>query len=239
VASLPAFDSVGVHAAPLADGTAVEDEWMARVAATGSAEAHIWRAGAGLIVPRSYTAAPAWSAAVAASGARGWQVHVRRSGGALVPQGPGLCNLSLIWPSSATPRNTDRVYEDLCGLIARALAQFEIVAVPRAVEGSFCDGRFNLAVQGRKIVGTAQAWRRIEGQPLTLAHAIVLCDADVDALTVVANIFEAALGSQRRYRAETMTTAARAWSHAHDGAAAPTNLESLLIAALTEEIASG
>jgi len=237
--ALPAFDSVAVHAAPLAGGTEVEDEWMARVAASASAEAHVWRADAALVVPRSYTAAPAWSAVVAASQARRWPVHVRRSGGGLVPQGPGLLNLSLLWRSSATPRDTDQVYEDLCALLARALAQLDLAAFPRAVEGSFCDGRFNLAVQGRKLVGTAQAWRRIEGQPLTLAHAIVLSDADLDILTEVANGFEVALGSPRRYRAETMTTVARAWSEAHDGARAPANLESLLVAALLKEIASG
>lgn len=236
---LPAFDTVVVHAAPLAGGTAAEDEWMARVAAAGRAEAHIWWTHAALVVPRSYTVLPAWSTALAASLARGWPVPVRHSGGGLVPQGPGLCNLSLIWPSSATPRAMDRVYEELCALVARALAKLDIVAVPQAVEGSFCDGRFNLAVHARKLVGTAQAWRRIEGRPLTLAHAVILCDADVDALTAIANEFETALGTQRRYRAETMTTVARAWSEVHGGAQAPANLESLLVAALTELIARG
>ena len=74
--------------------------------------------------------------------------------------------------------------------------------------GSFCDGRFNLAVKGRKLVGTAQAWRRVDRQPVVLAHAVIVVDADPAELTARANAFEAALGTATRYRADTLTTVA-------------------------------
>ena len=79
------------------------------------------------------------------------------------------------------------------------------------MEGSFCDGRFNLAVAGRKLAGTAQSWRRVAGVPVVLAHAVIVVDADPQALTEAANAFERDLGSGRRYRAEALTSVALAW----------------------------
>src|SRR5262245_24174557 len=123
---------------------------MARVAAAGRAEAHLWHTAAALVVPVSYTKLPGWSAAIVAPSTRRWPVQVRHSGGGLVPQGPGLLNLSLIWRSgSATPRDTDAVYIAVCDAIALALARIGVGAKMQPVEGSFCDGRFNLAANGR------------------------------------------------------------------------------------------
>lgn len=120
-----------------------------------------------------------------------------------------MLNLSLSYAVHGMPGNVaERVYAHLCNLVSRALAPLGIDANPRAVEGSFCDGRFNLAVGERKIAGTAQYWRRRGGRQAVLAHALLLVDADVVALTDRANAFEAALGSERRYRADVLTTIA-------------------------------
>jgi lipoate-protein ligase A len=206
--SLPVFRAVTSHGAPLSGGMACESGWMAGCAASGRAVAHLWQAPVGLVVPRRYTLLPGWEAArVAADG----ELQVRSSGGALVPQGPGLWNLSLVWPTaSATPVDTTAVYVALCAELAAALGQLGIVATPQPVTGSFCDGRYNLAVGGRKLVGTAQAWRRVAGRPVVLAHAVVVLDADPERLTAQANAFEAALGSDTRYRADTLTSVALA-----------------------------
>ena len=107
------------------------------------------------------------------------------------------------------PSGTDTIYRALCGALAGAFARLGLEASPQPVEGSFCDGRYNLAVHGRKLVGTAQAWRRVRGLPLVLAHAVIVVDADPAELTVRANAFEAALGSGTRYRADALTSVAR------------------------------
>ncbi|MGE5338850.1 MAG: lipoyl protein ligase domain-containing protein [Gemmatimonadota bacterium] len=205
---LPAFRSVTVHNAPLREGVATEPEWIAQVAASGVAQAHLWQGEPGWSVPRSYARSPAWG-----KGDRGLSVRV--SGGGLVPQGPGLENLSLIWCSSAAPSCSDAVYRGLCAGLQRALARLGVIATTQAVAGSFCDGRYNLAADGRKIAGTAQAWRRIEGRQVVLAHALLIVDADVEALTDAANAIEQALGRPTRYRADAVTSIARAWSARH------------------------
>lgn len=234
--SLPVFGFVSVHERPLADGISAEAEWMASAACTGRAAAHLWRGEPGLVVPRSCTTLPGWPAA-----AQAHRVLVRASGGGVVPQGPGLLNLSLVWRADAdatagAPSGTGAIYRALCDELASALARLGIAAAPQAVQGSFCDGRFNLAVAGRKLVGTAQSWRRVAGTPVVLAHAVIVVDADPQALTESANAFERDLGSGRRYRAEALTSVALAWQQAHGGAPAG-DLEARLSTALAERLA--
>lgn len=211
--ALPVFGFVACHGEPLADGVAKEPGWMAHSAATGRAAAHLWQGVPGFVVPRAYERAPHWHSACTEAAAWGWPVQVRGSGGGLVPQGPGVLNLSLVWPAPAGAGPGPRfepVYRALCGRLAAALARVGVSAAPSAVPGSFCDGRYNLAVRGAKLAGTAQCWRRVAGVPLVLAHAVLLVDADTTALTQRCNQLEAALGHPQRYRAEAVTSVAQA-----------------------------
>ncbi|MCL0335932.1 lipoate--protein ligase family protein, partial [Escherichia coli] len=73
------------------DPTQAEQPLFAKASA-GEAVAQLWQAPQGLVVPGSYrqfTDLPAISAHFAS---RGWPVWLRRSGGGLVPQGPGIIN---------------------------------------------------------------------------------------------------------------------------------------------------
>lgn len=237
-AALPPFGFVSIYDTPLVDGMAREAEWMAGSAASGRAAAKIWSAPQGLVVASSYERLPNFRAACRASAAAGWPVQVRGSGGGIVPQGPGVLNFSLVWRSdSATPNRTDAIYTALCDRLAAALARLGIMATAGPVPGSFCDGRFNLAVGGRKLVGTAQSWRRVAGVPVVLAHAVILAICDTAMLSERANTFEAAAGSARRYRVDTATSVARAWSDAHAQATPAADLGERLVDILDEQFA--
>lgn len=217
---LPADFVFTHHDAPLADGIAAEQRWAEAVAAGGAAQARLWRGEPGWAVPRSYTRSPGWAGWQARCAAEGTPVQVRASGGGLVPHGPGLWNLSLVWRSGqAEPVLADAVYRVLCERLADTLAALGVQASAQPVDGSFCDGRWNLAAGGRKLVGTAQAWRRIAGVPVVLAHAVIVLDADPAALTAATNAFEAGLGEAKRYRAGALTSVADEARRA--GAAAP------------------
>lgn len=233
--TLPVFGFVSVHRQPLAHGIAAEADWMASAAATGQAGAHLWCGEPGLVVPRSCTALPGWAAA-----ARLHPVQVRTSGGGVVPQGPGVLNLSLVWraggSANTAPSGTTAIYRALCGELSAALARLDIEVRARAVEGSFCDGRFNLALGDRKLVGCAQSWRRIGGQPMVLAHAVIVVDADPSALTAAANAFERDLGSGRHYRCDALTSVAQAWHAAH-AQPPPSDLGAQVICVLAEQFA--
>jgi lipoate-protein ligase A len=235
---LPVFGFVALHAEPLADGPAAEAQWLQRVAGSGRAAAHLWQGRSALVLPRSYMQSPGWAEATAASAQAGWPVQLRASGGGLVPQGPGVLNLSLMWPAhSARPVDSEAVYQGLCAELAAAFARLGLVATAQAVSGSFCDGRYNLAVGGAKLVGTAQSWRRVAGVPTVLAHAVLLVDADPVALTARCNTLEVALGRAARYRPEAITSVAQAWQRAHPGAALPLGFAAGVARVLAEQFA--
>jgi lipoate-protein ligase A len=187
----------------------VEPGWLDDALAGGRPRTVLWQGTQGLVAPMSYRRHAALDAVRESFARAGWPVRLRRSGGGVVPQGRGLLNLTLVRLIDGAPGElAARVYEHLCDVLAQALTSLGIEAKPRAVEGSFCDGRFNLAAGARKIAGTAQYWRRGGGRQAVLAHALLLVEADVVRLTERANAFEAALGSGRRYRAEVLTTVA-------------------------------
>ncbi len=133
-----------------------------------------------------------------------------------MPQGPGIINLSLAWPvQQPLGEAAEPIYHSLCAVLQRTLARFGVASHPRAVSGSFCDGRYNLAcgegAEARKIVGTAQYWRPLAagGGHVVLAHAVILIDADLSAAHQAANAFEAQLGSERVYCADKTVTLAQ------------------------------
>ncbi|WP_157269346.1 lipoyl protein ligase domain-containing protein [Azohydromonas aeria] len=175
-------------------------------AAEGGACAAVWECRPALVVPPTYRRFERFDALCERFAAQGWPVSVRRSGGGLVPQGPGMVNLSLAWRTRSRLGDAmEAVYLHLCGVLQAAFETFGLETSAQAVEGSFCDGRFNLALDGRKAVGTAQYWRRVNAQEhVVLAHACVLVEADLRRLVERANAFEARLGSDRQYSVEAV-----------------------------------
>lgn len=181
------------------------DEDLIELAARNGPLARIWTAPQGLVVPRTYANRPGFDAASQSFALDGWPITVRLSGGGVVPQGPGILNLSLAFPvEGRAMTHSEAAYRLICRVISAALSKSGIVARPEAVEGSFCDGRFNLAVgmPARKVAGTAQVWRRIQANPETqvgLVHALILAQVDTELLTSQANRLEDALSNTRRY----------------------------------------
>ncbi len=115
--------------------------------------------------------------------AHGWPVAVRCSGGSCVPQGPGVINLSIIHPHCKTWSLKDG-YQLLDRLLKGFLASCGLQATTGEVSGAFCDGRYNLQVDGRKIVGTAQRWAgAYRSQAAVLSHACLLVDLDLAEAT--------------------------------------------------------
>jgi len=189
------------------------------LAARGGAVAQLWEGPKSLVVPRSYLRYPQFESARSAFLRGGCPVWLRMSGGGLVPQGPGILNLSLTYSVAQQPsKMSDAVYRHLCEVIGSALRVIGVTTHHQAVDGSFCDGRFNLAwgegTDARKIAGTAQYWRQLPAamqttggrRHLVLAHAVLLVSADRDEANQRANAFEEAIGSGRQYEVNKIVT---------------------------------
>ena len=233
------FETVEAPTEPF-DGEPPESEWL-ESARQGRPRAVIWAAMPGLVAPISYRSNANLEQVRASFSAQGLPVHLRRSGGGVVPQGPGILNLSLVYAiDGVLGIHTAPAYAHLCAVLQRAFSALGIETVAQEVPGSFCDGRYNLAVPSssgaRKVCGTAQYWRRGDNGHAVLAHALILVDANIEEITARANAFEVALNTDRRYRAETHTNLQRAWLARHRPATAPVDLEQQLRHHLREAI---
>lgn len=219
----PAFQELLCRDGPL-DGND-EMVWLEQ-ALGGRTVAAAWTGRQGLVAPVSYQRHAELDTVCQAFAARGWPVRLRRSGGGVVPQGPGILNLSLAYPCAGQAGDLSQaVYQHLCAILASSLLALGIATVERSVPGSFCDGRYNLAVElggvAHKICGTAQYWKRADGAQAVLVHALVLLDARVVQMTEICNAFESALGSSRRYETDTLTNVMQTWKAAHPNLQAP------------------
>jgi lipoate-protein ligase A len=187
------------------DGLEIERGLLEQAAEGGPVSA-VWEPLPSIVVPASYRRFERFEMLRDRFADQGWPVSVRRSGGGLVPQAEGMVNVSFAWrTTSGMGPAMETVYLALCRLLQQVIAPFDLPATLEAVEGSFCDGRYNLAIGGRKVAGTAQYWRRISAtEHVVLAHACLLVETDLALLTRRANEFEAQLGSDREYRLEAI-----------------------------------
>ncbi|WP_249226545.1 lipoate--protein ligase family protein [Alicyclobacillus mengziensis] len=142
----------------------------------------------------------------------GWDVVVRTTGGTAVPQGQGVVHLSYLFPRNHRKATTDAYYRLLCLPLIDWLGTLGLKASTGALLGSYCDGTYNILVDGKKLVGTAQAWRGglagvSSSRPgYILAHACLVVDVDMVAAAERINRFYAASGNDYRVDAATTTT---------------------------------
>lgn len=188
---------------------AQEQRWLKECAHHGRPLAHLWQAPQCLIVTRKDTRLPHYAAACQQLAAEGWPVHVRDSGGTAVPHGPGILNLSLLLRRTAA--DLAHYYRLLGAPLLTLLGEHGLEGNYDFVPGSFCDGQYNLVIEGRKITGTAQRWLA-PGQDhggAVLAQAMLLVAGDVDEGTRMASRFYELAGGELRFAPGTSTTLAR------------------------------
>ncbi len=173
-----------------------------------------WRSRRAIVAPRSAALRGGFAQAAEAMARRGWPVVLRSTGGDVVPQAPGLLSIALSFRAEPSPDfGVNAAYRLLCGPLIAALARLGVDACCGKVPGALCDGDFNLMVDGRKLAGTAQRWRRLgganRGDVAILAEAVILVDADLATLVGAANEFHHHCGSRRRIAAERHVTVAQ------------------------------
>lgn len=100
---------------------------------------------------------------------QGYNVVVRNSGGLAVVLDEGVFNLSLLF-SEKQKVSIDHGYEAMVAFVKRMLEPYEIKVEDGEVEGSYCPGRFDLSIDGKKFAGISQ--RRIRSG---IAVQIYLC----------------------------------------------------------------
>jgi lipoate-protein ligase A len=168
-----------------------------------------WESAPALVVSPSDRQLPRFANAANASAADGWPVTVRSSGGSAVPVGPGILCVAVLNSWIGTPPALAQSYEAICNPIVAALAEFGLVPSVGPAAGSFCDGKFNVLINGQKIAGTAQRRTARADGGAVLSHAVVIIDADPKRLTSVVEKFYERAGSDRRFDANAVTSLRR------------------------------
>lgn len=180
-----------------AEGLAREMELLSAVS-RGEIQAGflIWRCSRSLVVPQRLTRRPQYAMAAGRMIMDGWPVQVRATGGDLTPQSPGLINVALAFRSKRHKSAINDSYMTLCQPLIDHLADQGIESSCSSVDGAFCDGDYNLVVEGRKLAGTAQRWRQLEpgisekgDEFAVLSHAVILCEEELDWLWQAGNSF--------------------------------------------------
>lgn len=156
----------------------------------------IWQNQTCLVATHRHAGMEGFEDACAASAKAGWPIHVRSTGGTVVPHGRGILNVSVL--HTVETLDIDAGYRGLLDVISPALDQLGIAHTWGCKDRSFCDGKFNLLIQDRKAAGTAARFKR---GPINrwLAHASLLVSCDMDACLSAVSNFEDALGQAPDY----------------------------------------
>lgn len=102
--------------------------------------------------------------------ANGWRVIVRNSGGLAVVLDEGIYNLSLILNEKKHHLSIEKGFETMVALLRKLLAPYGVDFKTGEIVGSYCPGKYDLSVDGKKFAGISQ--RRIRGG---VAVQVYLC----------------------------------------------------------------
>ena len=161
-----------------------------------------------LVMPRRLSRLSGFDTACEVLAASGWPVLLRETGGEPVPQSGATVNIALVYAPPRHEADLNRIetgYRRLCQPICDALDELGGVSSLGEIEGAFCDGRFNVNLNGRKMVGTAQRWRQSQGgtRPVGLVHGAMLMDNERDSMVGAVNCFNQVCRLDARVRAQS------------------------------------
>lgn len=143
---------------------------------------HFWRHRKALLLGSRDLVLPGQNEALQWVRAQGIASAVRPFGGQAVLLDCGVQNVTLITPDEG--RSLDATFTSLATLLAAACAPVANVEVGE-VSGSYCPGRFDLSIDGRKVAGIAQ--RRLSG--VVAVSAFVNVRASVSREDIVARYY--------------------------------------------------
>ncbi|MGV3487915.1 MAG: lipoate--protein ligase family protein [Tuberibacillus sp.] len=87
---------------------------------------------------------------------RGYKYIARSSGGLAVVLDEGVLNLSLIFSERERHISIDDGFEAMVALIQKMLESYQLPIEAKEIIGSYCPGRYDLSVDGKKFAGISQ-----------------------------------------------------------------------------------
>lgn len=125
--------------------------------------------------------------------AGGWNVIVRNSGGLAVVLDEGIYNLSLILHEKENSLSIEKGFETMVAFLRTLLAPYGIHFETGEIVGSYCPGRYDLSVNGKKFAGISQ--RRIRGGVATQVY-ICTSGSGSDRAHIIERFYQLAAGNE-------------------------------------------
>lgn len=171
----------------------------------------LWQCKSATLVLPSGRKWPKTDALEQALNTLGWQLVARQTGGAPVPQQPGIINLSHIYRlDDGEAYDIKQAYLELCDVLIHAFRQLGIDLDVHATPGSYCDGDYNLNIKSRKLVGTAQrVLLNGNANKIVLAQACIIVDAACDLIVKPVQLTNDICNNGTDIRAEAHTSLAQ------------------------------
>ena len=129
----------------------------------------------------------------------GWPVYVRASGGSTIVHRPGILNISLFQSGEGLPPSLGTAYQSLTDILVSALNALGIRADTGSVPGCYCDGRYNVRVEGRRIAGTACRRKNRGERYAQVLHAAMLVSGNLRKDMDIVSRFERLFGIDQNY----------------------------------------
>lgn len=101
----------------------------------------------------------------------GYTPLVRSAGGLGVINDEGVLNISLFLPNPDKKISVDAAYELMTQLMQKAFATEKEPILPFEIPDSYCPGKFDLSIRGKKIAGIAQ--RRLQEGIAVMAYVSI------------------------------------------------------------------
>lgn len=174
---------------------------MRDVARSGVNCLRFWQVPDCLIVSKADSRLPEFYVAASQLERGGLPVEQRNSGGTAVANLTGVLNISWIYrehPDRAADISA-AFHVSLDPLVA-FLTTAGINATIGEVEGAYCRGKYDLAVDGRKVAGTAQRVANFQGKKVILSHLCLNVCADFRRADDAVNRFYRLAGGEVRVR---------------------------------------
>jgi octanoyl-[GcvH]:protein N-octanoyltransferase len=175
-----------------------DDELLSNITAE-QAVVRLWLNTDSLVVSSRDARTPCFSWAVDTLMDEGVCIVQRSTGGTAVAHMPGTLNVSLIYSlHGESPFSIEESYRELVAPLIAYLNTIGLPAEMGEVSGAFCSGRYDVICEGKKLAGTAQRVRTIDGSRCVLSHYTLNVDNDVIRADELINRFYQLSGSKTR-----------------------------------------
>jgi octanoyl-[GcvH]:protein N-octanoyltransferase len=168
------------------------DEWLALKAAEGGGPyLHVWQNEKTVVLGNQDMQLPSVEDAIHALKMKGYSCLARQSGGAFVPLDSGVLNLSFVFQVPDATFNIDNDFLWMAHFFVSIFKSWvpspmiKIAEVPY----SYCPGRFDISIEGRKVCGISQ---RRYARSVVLQAFVNILDDNQERARLAHNFYECA-----------------------------------------------